>query len=144
MLNNAIGKLLSASFQKRLDQALVLCDKAIFPRDVVSAHSRLRELFEILYPYCRIALFPDTVLVDLGESLQDIYNCRFDLDGECKHVEHYLHKSRKAHSDKPILDKMDNMFTAWLHTDGYYAQQDHMYELLQETLYDIHNHLKQT
>lgn len=151
MTKNIYKRLLSKSFHDALTRVLILCEKAETPRTQSAAHMRLRETLEKVYPYVKIAMFPDDVLVDMAEVLQGMYDEQDDLQSYYKYTIGYLETKindhvikQKQHNLRVHLDelnasnselcRLDHSFTAWLHNEGYYAQRNNMYELLLETI----------
>lgn len=151
MTKDKYKRLLSKSFHDALTRVLILCESAETPRTQSAAYMRLREALEKVYPYVKIAMFPNDVLVDMAEVLQGMYDEQDDLQSYYKYTIGYLetkiddHNSKQNQHNRRIhldglnaphseLCGLDHSFTAWLYNEGYYAQRNNMYKLLLETI----------
>lgn len=152
-----ITKLLSKQTYNRIEKQLIAC-KASTPRGEETQYELLRELLAEFFTLKKVLLFPNKVLMDLSEAIQDLHIEQNNLDEYIHHTENYLRyqlqryddktkklihdmnweRGRKGESYLDTYEKLDLVYLAKSYQEGYHKQQALMYKLLLDIIDEIH------
>ena len=151
-----IQKLLSKQTYNQLERQLIAC-RTSTPRGVRSQHELLREMLADHFSLKQVLLFPNDVLVDLAETIQDFHIEQNSLDSYLHHTKNYLqfqireynkkrkkltHKvqweeGRKGVSYLTTYEQLDLFHLEKSYKEGYHRQQALMYQLILEIIQNI-------
>lgn len=144
-----IGFILSKETYSNLSKALNVCRVCQVSR-YESAYNDLRSELAELFTVRTVSLYPKDVLVDLAETIQDLYIEQNNLEEYMHHTEKYLlmqlrnyrkkkekynHKknwerSKDFKSSMSSLEQVDLIYLANSHNNGYHYYKASMYRLL--------------
>lgn len=151
-----IQKLLSKHTYNRLEKQLIAC-RTTTPRGERTQYELLREIFAEFFSLKTVLLFPDTVLVDLAETIQDFHIEQNNLDTYLYHTKKYIQhqlktyknkkdklthkvqweKGRKGASYLNTYEQLDLFYLEKSYQEGYHRQQALMYQLLLRVIQEI-------
>lgn len=144
-----IEKILSKETYDILSKSLNVCRVCQVSR-YESAYNDLRSELAELFSVKAVSLYPKDVLVDLAETIQDLYIEQNNLEEYMHHTEQYLlmqlknyRKLRKKYNHKMnwekskrddnlmvSLEKIDLIYLANSYSNGYHKNKASMYRLL--------------